>query len=249
MTLVAQIRRTARAASRFRPTDARSTSPMRTIITSAPGIWTVTATPPTSASSSPRSKAPPPASPWMKRATSGWPPKESWSTVPKASRSTSIEMHDVASGLHLRRRRLQDAVYHRARRRLPRASGHPVTRATTAAIPKRPIVGVGALIFDRGRILMAQRGKEPLKGWWSLPGGALEVGESLDAPSAARFAKRPASKSSRSASSRSSSASCATSRSARVSLRADRLCLPCHRRHALRRRRRLPRRMGEARRR
>ena len=46
--------------------------------------------------------------------------------------------------------------------------------------PKRPLVGVGALIFDRGRILMAQRGKEPLKGWWSLPGGALEVGESLD---------------------------------------------------------------------
>ncbi len=26
---------------------------------------------------------------------------------------------------------------------------------------------------------MAQRGKEPLKGWWSLPGGALETGESL----------------------------------------------------------------------
>jgi 8-oxo-dGTP diphosphatase len=46
--------------------------------------------------------------------------------------------------------------------------------------PKRPLVGVGALIFHRGRILMAQRGKEPLKGWWSLPGGALETGESLD---------------------------------------------------------------------
>jgi ADP-ribose pyrophosphatase YjhB (NUDIX family) len=46
--------------------------------------------------------------------------------------------------------------------------------------PKRPIIGVGALIFDRGRILMAQRGKEPLKGSWSLPGGALEIGESLD---------------------------------------------------------------------
>ena len=46
--------------------------------------------------------------------------------------------------------------------------------------PKRPMVGVGALIFHRGRILMAQRGKEPLKGWWSLPGGALEIGESLD---------------------------------------------------------------------
>ena len=38
--------------------------------------------------------------------------------------------------------------------------------------PKRPIVGIGALIFRRGRILMAQRGKEPLKGFWSLPGGA-----------------------------------------------------------------------------
>jgi ADP-ribose pyrophosphatase YjhB (NUDIX family) len=46
--------------------------------------------------------------------------------------------------------------------------------------PKRPLVGVGALIFRRGRILMAQRGKEPLKGLWSLPGGALESGESLD---------------------------------------------------------------------
>ena len=45
--------------------------------------------------------------------------------------------------------------------------------------PKRPLVGVGALIFREGRILMAQRGKEPLKGWWSLPGGALELGEEL----------------------------------------------------------------------
>lgn len=45
--------------------------------------------------------------------------------------------------------------------------------------PGRPLVGVGAIIFRRDRILMAQRGKEPLKGWWSLPGGALELGESL----------------------------------------------------------------------
>jgi ADP-ribose pyrophosphatase YjhB (NUDIX family) len=41
------------------------------------------------------------------------------------------------------------------------------------------MVGVGALIFDGARILMAQRGKQPLKGWWSLPGGALETGELL----------------------------------------------------------------------
>jgi 8-oxo-dGTP diphosphatase len=52
-------------------------------------------------------------------------------------------------------------------------------KADDRRYPKRPLVGVGALIFDRGRILMAQRGKEPLKGWWSLPGGALETGESL----------------------------------------------------------------------
>jgi ADP-ribose pyrophosphatase YjhB (NUDIX family) len=45
--------------------------------------------------------------------------------------------------------------------------------------PKHPLVGVGALIFQDRRILMAQRGKEPLKGWWSLPGGALETGELL----------------------------------------------------------------------
>ena len=45
--------------------------------------------------------------------------------------------------------------------------------------PQRPIVGVGALIFRGDCILMAQRGKEPLKGWWSLPGGALELGELL----------------------------------------------------------------------
>ncbi|HEY1337952.1 MAG TPA: NUDIX hydrolase [Bryobacteraceae bacterium] len=45
--------------------------------------------------------------------------------------------------------------------------------------PKRPLVGVGALILKRDRILMAQRGKQPLKGWWSLPGGALELGEAL----------------------------------------------------------------------
>jgi ADP-ribose pyrophosphatase YjhB (NUDIX family) len=45
--------------------------------------------------------------------------------------------------------------------------------------PKRPLVGVGALIFQDDRILMAQRGKPPLQGWWSLPGGALETGEAL----------------------------------------------------------------------
>jgi 8-oxo-dGTP diphosphatase len=46
--------------------------------------------------------------------------------------------------------------------------------------PARPILGVGALIFDGDRILLVERGKEPLKGYWSLPGGVLEVGETLE---------------------------------------------------------------------
>ena len=45
--------------------------------------------------------------------------------------------------------------------------------------PARPIVGIGALIFRRGKILLVERGNEPLKGYWSLPGGALETGERL----------------------------------------------------------------------
>lgn len=45
--------------------------------------------------------------------------------------------------------------------------------------PGAPIVGVGAVIVDHARVLLVQRGREPLKGKWSLPGGALELGESL----------------------------------------------------------------------
>jgi 8-oxo-dGTP diphosphatase len=46
--------------------------------------------------------------------------------------------------------------------------------------PDRPILGVGALIFRGGAILLVERGKEPLKGYWSLPGGVVEVGETLE---------------------------------------------------------------------
>ena len=34
---------------------------------------------------------------------------------------------------------------------------------------------------DSGRILLVERGREPLKGWWSLPGGVVETGERLEA--------------------------------------------------------------------
>ena len=45
--------------------------------------------------------------------------------------------------------------------------------------PEAPIIGVGAVVVDGGRVLLVRRGQEPLKGEWSLPGGALELGETL----------------------------------------------------------------------
>ena len=47
--------------------------------------------------------------------------------------------------------------------------------------PDRPIVGVGAVIVDDGKVLLIRRKYEPLKGHWSLPGGMVEVGEPLEA--------------------------------------------------------------------
>jgi 8-oxo-dGTP diphosphatase len=45
--------------------------------------------------------------------------------------------------------------------------------------PETPLVGVGAVVVDEGRVLLVRRGREPLLGQWSLPGGLLEVGEPL----------------------------------------------------------------------
>ena len=45
--------------------------------------------------------------------------------------------------------------------------------------PEFPIVGVGGVIIADDRVLLARRGSEPMRGQWSIPGGVLEVGESL----------------------------------------------------------------------
>jgi len=45
--------------------------------------------------------------------------------------------------------------------------------------PDRPLIGVGAIIIERGRALVVRRATEPLKGEWSIPGGVLELGETL----------------------------------------------------------------------
>ena len=54
-----------------------------------------------------------------------------------------------------------------------------MTKTRTREFPEAPIVGVGAVIIEQNRVLLVQRGREPLKGKWSLPGGMLELGESL----------------------------------------------------------------------
>ncbi len=47
--------------------------------------------------------------------------------------------------------------------------------------PQAPLVGVGAVVVHENRVLLVRRGSEPLKGHWTLPGGVLEVGETLAA--------------------------------------------------------------------
>ncbi|MEM0047234.1 MAG: NUDIX hydrolase, partial [Fervidicoccaceae archaeon] len=45
---------------------------------------------------------------------------------------------------------------------------------------ERPYIGVGAVVFDsRGRILLVRRGYPPQKGKWAIPGGHLELGETI----------------------------------------------------------------------
>ena len=56
-----------------------------------------------------------------------------------------------------------------------------VRMADRRKYPDRPYVGVGAVIVQDGRVLLVRRKHEPLAGQWSLPGGAVEVGETLEA--------------------------------------------------------------------
>jgi 8-oxo-dGTP diphosphatase len=51
--------------------------------------------------------------------------------------------------------------------------------ASSREYPERPVVGIGGVIIDQGRTLLIRRGSEPLRGEWSIPGGSLELGESL----------------------------------------------------------------------
>ena len=54
-----------------------------------------------------------------------------------------------------------------------------MTHTVQREFPETPLFGVGAVIVESGRVLLVRRGQQPLKGKWSLPGGMLELGESL----------------------------------------------------------------------
>ena len=46
--------------------------------------------------------------------------------------------------------------------------------------PDQPIVGIGVVIVSQGKIVLAQRGNEPGRGKWTIPGGLVELGESVE---------------------------------------------------------------------
>ena len=45
--------------------------------------------------------------------------------------------------------------------------------------PSAPLIAIGAVIVKDNHVLLVRRGAAPLKGHWTLPGGVLELGESL----------------------------------------------------------------------
>ncbi len=45
--------------------------------------------------------------------------------------------------------------------------------------PECPVVGVGVVVWKGGRVLLIRRGKSPMRGRWSLPGGRQELGETV----------------------------------------------------------------------
>src|SRR5262245_60212807 len=60
--------------------------------------------------------------------------------------------------------------------------GRPLTNISTdlGSYPSRPYLAVSAAIFRAGRVLIVRRGTPPMRGIYTLPGGGVELGETLE---------------------------------------------------------------------
>lgn len=80
---------------------------------------------------------------------------------------------------------VEDGLIHRHRSHASpvpfEALGAAGKRPGSRTYPSNPITGVGAVIFIDGRVVLIRRRFEPLSGQWSLPGGTVELGETLEA--------------------------------------------------------------------
>lgn len=54
-------------------------------------------------------------------------------------------------------------------------------RGAGPAYPARPVLAVGAVVIREGKVLLVRRAQPPNAGLWAIPGGAVELGESLQA--------------------------------------------------------------------
>ncbi len=45
--------------------------------------------------------------------------------------------------------------------------------------PEHPLIGIGSIIIEAGRVVLVKRAHPPIQGHWSIPGGVLEVGEMI----------------------------------------------------------------------
>ena len=60
---------------------------------------------------------------------------------------------------------------------MPSSENSPIKRH----YPDQPLVGVGAVVFKGEEVLLVRRGQEPARDSWSLPGGLVELGETMEA--------------------------------------------------------------------
>ena len=79
----------------------------------------------------------------------------------------------------LRNHELESLPSYRAASRRVGLTSHQLLHTMKREYPDSPLVGVGAVVIEEGRVLLVKRGHPPLVGEWSIPGGVLELGETL----------------------------------------------------------------------